>query len=150
MSHVAIVDIEIKDFEALARACETLGLRFNEGQKNYKWYGRSTGAIPPGFKASDLGKCEHAISIPGNSRAYEIGVCKSRDGTDSHMLMWDFWSGGFGLQELVGNNCDKLNHEYAKEVARGQVAALASADNWTVHEEFDEATGETVIRLRQY
>ena len=152
MSHVAIVDIEIKDFDALARACENLGLKFNEGQKTYRWYGRSVGdyPLPTGFKASDLGHCDHAISIPGNKSAYEIGVCKSREGKKSSILMWDFWNGGYGLQERVGNDCDTLNHEYAKEVARGQVSSLAKANNYTVSEEFDPATGETTIRLRKY
>lgn len=152
MSHVAIVDIEIKDFAALARACENLGLVFNEGQKTYRWYGRSVGdyPLPTGFAASDLGKCDHAISIPGNKQAYEIGICKSREGKKSSILMWDFWAGGHGMQAKAGKDCESLIHEYAKEVARGQVSKLAKAQNWLVSEDFDPATGETTIRLRQY
>jgi hypothetical protein len=152
MSHVAIVDIEIKDMAALARACTNLGLKLNEGQKTYKWYGRSVGdyPLPAGFAAKDLGKCDHAISIPGNKTAYEIGVCQSREGKKSSILMWDFYAGGYGLQKVVGHNCDTLNHEYAKEVARGQVSALAKAEGWTVSEDYDPQTGETTIRLRKY
>ena len=151
MSHVAVVDIEIKDLNALARACENLGLVFNEGQKTYKWYGSSVGdyPLPAGFKASDLGKCAHAISIPGNNKAYEIGICKNPNGK-GYVPLWDFWAGGFGLQAKVGDNCDLLTHEYAKEVARAQVSSLAKAQNWTVTEDFDPATGETTIRLRKY
>jgi hypothetical protein len=151
MSHVAIVDVEIKDLAALARACTNLGLQFNEGQKTYKWYGRSVGdyPLPDGFKASDLGKCNHAISVPGNKQAYEVGICKNPNGK-GYIPLWDFYAGGFGLQKLVGHNCDTLVHEYAKEVARGQVSALAKAEGWTVSEDYDEATGETTIRLRKY
>jgi len=151
MSHVAIVDIEIKDLEALSRACETLGLKFNQGQKTYKWYGRSVGdyPLPAGFNVSDLGKCDHAISVPGNRQAYEVGICKNPNGK-GYLPLWDFYAGGFGLQKLVGKDCETLTHEYAKEVARGQVSALAKAQNWTVSEEFDPATGETTIRLRKY
>ena len=151
MSHVAIVDVEIKDLTALARACENLGLKFNEGQKTYKWYGRSVGdyPLPDGFTASDLGKCSHAISIPGNKNAYEVGICKNPNGK-GYLPLWDFWNGGYGLQKMVGDNCDLLVHEYSKEVARAEVSALAKAQNWEVSESYDEQTGETTIRLRKY
>lgn len=152
MSHVAIVEVEIKDLNALERACANLGLKLNLGKKTYKWYGRSVGdyPLPTGFAAKDLGKCEHAISIPGNNRAYEIGVCKARDGKNSHILMWDFWSGGYGMQKKAGNDCEALVHEYAKEVAREEVSSLAKAQGWAVNEEYNDQTGETIIRLRKY
>jgi hypothetical protein len=152
MSHVATVDIEIKDLTALAKACETLGLKLNLGQKKYKWYGRSVGdyPLPAGFKASDLGKCDHAISIPGNKRAYEIGVC-TNPATGKTELLWDFWQGGYGMRDKVGGNkCEGLVHEYAKEVARNQVSKLAKAEGWTVTENFNDLTGETTIQLRKY
>ncbi|MBD3404693.1 MAG: hypothetical protein GF411_01000 [Candidatus Lokiarchaeota archaeon] len=153
MSHVAVVDVEIKDLKALEKACENLNLKFNWNQQTYKWYGRSVGdyPLPNGFKKEDLGKCDHAISIPNNSKAYEIGVCESRTSKkDSHCLLWDFWQGGFGMQKIVGDNCSNLTHEYAKEVARKEVSKLAQAQNWTVTEDYNEQTGETTIRLRKY
>ena len=58
MSHVAVIKLELKNLEALKTACKNLGLKFNEGQKKYNWYGRSVGdyALPNGYEAKDLGK----------------------------------------------------------------------------------------------
>ena len=116
MSHVVTVDIEIKDIDCLRKACKAIGLEFRENQKTYKWYGRSVGdyPIPNGFSVSDLGKCDHAIGIPNNNSAYEIGVVK-RD--NKYTLLWDFWSGGYGLQGVVGDKCGNLVQAYTKEVA---------------------------------
>lgn len=152
MSHVATVDIEIKDLVALARACESLGLKLVEGQKKYRWYGRHVGdyPLPDGFSKSDLGNCDHAITIPGSKNCYEIGVCTNPK-TKKIELLWDFWQGGYGMRDKVGGDkCEGLVHEYAKEVARAEVSSLAKAEGWTMTEDFDSATGETTIRLRKY
>jgi hypothetical protein len=119
MSHVAKVDLEVRDLGCLAKAAEHLGLELVQGQQTYRWYGRSVGdyPMPAGFKASDLGKCEHAIRIPGASCAYEIGVVGRKDGKPGYQLLWDFWAGGYGMQAKVGNNGDKLKQEYAVQVA---------------------------------
>jgi hypothetical protein len=123
VSHVATVDLHIKDLDSLKAACKAMGLEFREGQKTYKWYGHSVGdyPLPEGFKANELGQCEHAIGIPGNKRAYEIGVVRRRDGKPGYMLMWDFWNGGYGLQEVVGQDCKKLRQQYATQVSIKQV-----------------------------
>jgi hypothetical protein len=63
------------------------------------------------------GRCEHAIRVAGNDRAYEIGVVKRRDGKPGYVLMWDFWAGGYGLQDKVGKDCGRLAQEYAAQVA---------------------------------
>jgi hypothetical protein len=120
MSHVTTVDIHITSLEALKKACENIGLEFKENQTKYKWYGRHVGdyPIPDGYTKADLGKCIHAIGIPGNKRAYEIGVVERRDGKEGFSLMWDFWAGGNGLQEVVGDDCVNLNTEYALEVTK--------------------------------
>lgn len=134
-SHVAKVDVEVKDLEALKLACEKLGLKLNIGQKTYKWYGRSVGdyPLPAGMTEKDLGKCTHAISIPDNSRAYEIGVIEQKDGT--FRLVWDFYQGGFGLQPIVGNDCKTLVGEYTIEVAK----TAATNKGW-VHQENTDGT----------
>ena len=38
-------------------------------------------------------------------------------------LVWDFWKGGFGLQDIAGDNCVKLTEQYTIEAARN--AAMA-------------------------
>ena len=44
-------------------------------------------------------------------------MVERRDGKPGFQLMWDFWAGGHGLQEQVGENCKKLRQAYAVEVA---------------------------------
>lgn len=119
MSHVATVDVQITNLDDLRAACQRLGLEFVEGQQTYRWYGRHVGdyPLPEGFAASDLGKCEHAIRIPGNASAYEVGVVRRRDGKPGWSLMWDFYAGGYGLEKFVGNDCGLLRQSYATVAA---------------------------------
>ena len=119
MSHVASIELEIKDLDALDEACETLGLELVRGQKTYKWWGHSVGdyPLPTGFKASDLGKSEHAIRIPGDKNAYEIGVVPRRDGKPGYTLLWDFYAGGYGMEAKVGKDACKLKQAYSAAVA---------------------------------
>lgn len=123
MSHVATIDLHIKDLEALKLACREIGLEFKEGQKTYRWYGRHVGdyALPEGTTANDLGKCSHAISVAGNARAYEVGVCERTDGKPGYRLLWDFYLGGFGLEKIVGRNAGLLKQQYAAQVAMKQL-----------------------------
>lgn len=130
MSHVATVECEIKDLAHLRMACAALGIEFVEGQKTYRWFGHSVGdyPLPAGFAESDLGHCEHAIRLPsghpnfktqdnGIPITYEIGVVCRRDGKPGWSLMWDFFCGGFGLQDVVGENCGNIRREYARAAA---------------------------------
>lgn len=124
MSHVATIDLEIKDLAALQRAAEALGLEFRQNQKRYKWFGVSVGdfPLPEGFTAAELGHCEHALSVKDNPGAYEIGVVKRRDGKPGYTLLWDFYAGGYGLEEKVGKNAGKLKQRYQIEIFRRQMA----------------------------
>lgn len=131
MSHVATIDIEIRDLPALEQACKRLGLELMRDQKIYRWYGTHVGdyPIPEGFTKDDLGKCEHAIRIAGltdSARAgsglkeapYEIGVIGRRDGKPGYTLLYDFFAGGMGMEKHVGDNeCSKLKQAYAIAIA---------------------------------
>jgi hypothetical protein len=136
MSHVAEISIEVKDLDSLKEACRRLGLEFVEGQKTYRWWGFSEGdyPLPAGFTAADLGLCDHAIRVPENHPqfqknpsvdpgypercwTYEIGVVKRRDGKPGFCLLYDFFGGGFGLEDLVGKQCNKLRQTYATVTA---------------------------------
>ena len=114
MSHITQINIEIKSLDALKAACERLGLRWIEGQTTYKWYGRFVGdsPMPQGFTVEDLGKCTHAIQVPGAS--YEIGVVIRNGKTQ---LMWDFYSSG-GLEKALGKGGEQLIQAYAIETAK--------------------------------
>ena len=124
MSHVANVEIVVNDLEALKLAAADCGLIFKENQKTFRWYGRfindyskSDAAYKHGIKPEDYGKCLHAISIPGNAHAYEVGVVANPNGNGC-VLIWDFYAGGNGLQQHLGgpNDCDKLMNAYSKHV----------------------------------
>jgi len=118
MSHVANVALEVKDLDCLGKAATRLGMWMKQ-QPTYKWWGHSVGdyPLPAGFTKDDLGKCEYAIGVPGNDKAYEVGVVKRRDGKPGYLLQWDFYAGGYGLQEKVGVDCNLLKQAYGTEVA---------------------------------
>lgn len=123
MSHVAKVDLEVKDLDSLKKACEELGLEFRENQKTWKWYGTwvndyhgEDAAYRHGITPEEYGKCDHAIGIKGNKDAYEIGVKKTSDG--SYVLAYDFWGGGRGLEQAVGKGANRLKQSYAKQVVK--------------------------------
>lgn len=142
MSHVATIDIEIRDLDALDAACKRLGLELVCGQTTYKWFGRHVGdyPLPEGFTAKDLGKCDHAIRIPGKPKAYEIGVVERRDGKPGYALQWDFFAGGKGMQKVAGDDCAKLQQAYATEAAK----AAAVAQGFSVTE---QQTHDGTIRI---
>lgn len=120
MSHVATIDLEIKDLECLKRAATALGLEFKENQNTYKWFGTHVGdyPLPAGFSKEELGTCEHALSVVGaGDRTYEVGISKRRDGKPGYTLLWDFWAGGYGLKEKIGENGINLKKEYSAQVA---------------------------------
>lgn len=118
MSHVATVDVEVKDLDALEEAAKRLGMQLVRGQTTYKWWGESVGdyPIPAGFTAEDLGKCEHAVR--SDNAEYEIGVVRRRDGRPGWQLIWDFYDDT--LVKVVGKDCCKLKVAYARAVATRQ------------------------------
>lgn len=152
MSHITTVKVKIKNLKALKESCKALGLEFRENQKTYHWYGYSVGdyPLPEGFSKEDLGKCEHAIGIPGNKEAYEIGVCKSRNQDDEYTLLWDFWHGGYGLEEVVGKDCNRLTNSYAEQVALEEAKAIAESQGFFLDDTFDEESQERVLTLVRY
>ncbi|MCZ7405403.1 MAG: hypothetical protein O8C67_10810 [Candidatus Methanoperedens sp.] len=126
MSHISQIDLKIKSLEALRAACARLSLEFVQGQTTYKWYGRWLGdyPLPEGFKIEDLGKCKHAIRVPGAD--YEIGIVE-RNGEIN--LLWDFWYTG-GLERVLGKGGGKLKQAYTIE----QTKAVAHRAGYQVRE----------------
>ena len=116
MSHVSKLELTIKDLNALIQACIKLGFQFVKDQKTYVWYGRWVGdsPLPEGVDKKDLGKCDHAIKVPGCS--YEVGVLRKRNG--SYTLLWDSWEAKLRL--AIGNNAGILKQAYTTEVVRQQ------------------------------
>ena len=128
MSHVATVEIEVKDLAAIKAACEELGLVFLEGQETFKWYGRwvndysaNDAAYKHGIDPKDYGKCRHAIGVKGNKSAYEIGLFEKTDGS-GFALVYDNWgSGGRAIEQIAGKGLGVLTQNYVKQVAKKQM-----------------------------
>jgi len=95
-------------------------LELRRGQKKYRWYGESVGdsPLPRGVAVSDLGKCEHAVSIPGDKTVYEIGLVLLANG--SYQLHYDEFNGGYGLQAKVGRKAGLLLQRYGLNAAANQ------------------------------
>ena len=108
MSHISKIELVIHSLEDLRDACQKLGYQFMENQKTFKWYGDWIGdtPLPEGIEIEDIGKCRHAIGVPGCK--YEIGIVKR----DNHfILLWDYYHEG-GLTQKIGNNAGKLKQAY--------------------------------------
>lgn len=148
MSHtVEITNLLIRDLNALQRAAERLGLAFVANQRTYRWYGYSVGdhPLPIGFTKEEMGQCEHALRIPNNDTAYEIGIVTRRDGQPGYALHWDYYRGGYGLTDKIGEEGERLRQAYALEVTLGQLAEM----NHCVLSQTQLADGSIELELGQ-
>jgi hypothetical protein len=142
MSHVTSIDIEIRDLDALESAVGELGAAFIHGRTTYNWYGRHVGdyPLPAGFTQDQLGKCEHAIRLPGVN--YEIGVVKNPVKEGTFTLLFDFYgqSGahdGEKLRKHFGDGLSRIKQMYGVHVAE----KAARAKGWIVSRKL---VGETI------
>lgn len=129
MSHVITGKTKFTSLDAVEAACQELGLELVRNQEAFRWFGRHVGdyPLPEFFTKEDMGLCSHAIRIPGNDKAYEIGLveCRESDGhggyrvvEDTYNLMYDFYAGGKGMEEMVGGEqCSELNFAYLRVLA---------------------------------
>lgn len=62
MSHIAEIEVEIRDLAAVKALCKERGWQFMEGQKTCRFW---EGATHP---------CDHAIKIPGANYDAEVGL----------------------------------------------------------------------------
>lgn len=133
MSHVASVECEVRDLAALSAACVLLGLEFVEHQKTHRWFGRwlndwrdpAQAAVMKGHDPTTFGTCEHAIRIPGDSSAYEIGLVFADNSTLTtpvYKFIYDAWGMGGGLlHQKAGPGLVRLQNEYLGVVAERQL-----------------------------
>lgn len=121
MSHIATVEVEFRDMDALAKACAKCGVELRQDQKTFKWY---NGQVTP---------CDAAIVHP-NAKACQIGVHKTDTGLK---IQFDPFMRGYGMQDAVAFEDDikglgKLQQAYAVEVARKQAKRQGFAVRETV------------------
>jgi len=136
MSHIAKIELEVKDLQALKTACNEAGYEFVENQTTYKWYGRWVGdaPLPDGVDIDQLGTCDHAIKVPG--ARYEIGVLKVGD---RYELLCDEWrSGG-----LAGKS-RKLLQPYALAATKNAI----KKNRYRVYRESKLDNGAVELRIR--
>ncbi len=100
MSHLAIIELEVTDLEALSLACRHLGLDLVQGKTTFKWY---NGNNP----------CDHAIVVP--EARYEIGLVL-KDG--KYELQTDFWDQG--IEKAIGKKGSMIKQRYAVERTRSE------------------------------
>ena len=124
MSHISKVGTEILDLQALNAACKRLGFEFVHGQQHYEWYGKWVGDVemPAGLKVEDLGKCNHAIRVPGAK--YEVGVVYT--GAGKYELRWDYWHSGGLEDKLGGKKAGRLVQAYAVEKTRREAKRMGA------------------------
>jgi hypothetical protein len=153
MSHVAALSMQVKSLSALKKAALACGLELVEGQTTYRWYGRwvqdyhgENAAYKLGIDPKNYGKCDHAIRIPGNAKAYEIGVVKSPNG-EGYELVWDFWQGGYGLEAKIGSDGEKLRKEYVKAVTQETAINEMNCSDVQIEEQKD---GSVVMYCYEY
>lgn len=127
MSHVSYIETNITDLDALGKAAEACGLELILGQTTMKWFGRwvndyhgADAAYQHGIDPADYGKCDHAIRVPNDKQAYEIGVLKQPDGT--YRLYYDHYGQGAKLMARIGRHGEKLNQQYVKAKAVDMLA----------------------------
>lgn len=119
MSHITSIKTELRDIEAVADTCNELGLTLKRGQKTYRWYGQAMGDVPEGFTKADLGKCEHAIGVPGTD--WEIGLARANGKTGFTMLFDFYGTSGAPLKNAIGGvKGEKFLKTYAAYVAMRQ------------------------------
>jgi len=85
------------------------------------------------------------IRIPGNDRAYEIGIVTRRYGKPGYALLWDFYQGGYGLVGRVGAQAERLQQMYALEVTLGTIEQM----NYCVIAQTQIADGSIELVLAQ-
>src|SRR5690606_3373765 len=103
--------------------------KFNKDQRNWRWFGKwvndyhEEDAAYRRVNPKEFGKCQHAISIPGDNHAYEIGVIQDPEDPNAFRLLFDFYGQqGRKIEKIVGKQALKLAQYYQVECAK--MAAL--------------------------
>jgi len=126
VSHVADVDIKIRDLDCFAKAVVALGGEYLPNETEIRWYGRflndwsSDRAAVNRIDPKRFGKTDAGIArFPGCT--YDVGLLKNEDG--SYTPYYDTYSGGHGLTKVLGgDSCLSLKNEYAAAVTTRMLA----------------------------
>lgn len=125
MSHVVGMGMRFRSLECLVRAGEECEMELIQ-DSNYKWFGSFVGdsPLPDGFTKDELGKCVYKLRVKGNANAYEVGVVRSKTHPGEWELLFDFWQGGYGLIEKIGEGGKKLKQAYTLNIGERHARKL--------------------------
>lgn len=139
MSHMAKIEIIVKNLAALQDACNELGWQFLEGQTTYAWFGRymNDWPLPDSVTVDQLGKCDHAIRVPNCD--YEIGLVWNYK-LGGYQIVYDFWKAG-GLVQVLGENGGPLRKAYAVN----EIKNIAKKKRWRLAKESDIENGKRLV-----
>lgn len=119
MSHVSTIELEVSDLDALEKAASSCGLEMVRNQTSIRWYGRwvrdyhgDDAAYKHGISPETYGKCSHALRVPNNNEAYEVGILDNGDGT--YKIYFDHWGPGKAVVDRIGRYGEKLKQQYVK------------------------------------
>lgn len=126
MSHVADVNIKVKDLSCFKTAVEALGGEYLADATKIRWYGRflndwnSERAAVNRIDAKRFGTSDAGIArFPGCN--YDVGLLKNEDG--SYTPYYDTYGSGHGLTKVLGGEaCTRLKDEYAAAVTTRMLA----------------------------
>jgi len=111
MSHITKMKLQVYSIPALQFAAQELGLGWRE-DTTYKWFGSPYQDMQKTAEVDekDLGTCDYVIYVPGNARAYEVGVKRMGDG--HYELLYDPYNNGYGLMPIIGPDGETLKDAY--------------------------------------
>lgn len=108
MSHLIEVDTtKIVSLDLFESACESLGLELVRGQETFRSFRRE--------------RCSHAVRVPGDEKAYEIGLIETttEGGEVGFALGYDHDMFGIPsnapIREAAGRRCEKLIQAYVEK-----------------------------------
>lgn len=137
--------MKVRDLDAVDEACAELGLELHRGKRSFKWYGRFMGDSS-GYGNRDpktFGQCDHAISVKGDSEAYEVGLVP--DGEGAYDLLLDTWGPGARMLAKAGQNLNRLRQGYSVALAGKRARTKLQARGFTLKREQGPRPG--VVRL---
>lgn len=105
MSHITECEVQVTDLTAFEKACRERGVELRREQKTFKNYNERRSP------------CDMAIAIPGNERAYEAGLVKTKDGK-AYKIQVDNYQDGKGMVQAIGRDAGLLMQRYGINAAR--------------------------------
>lgn len=133
MSHFTTVETKINDLVCLKRACEDIGLVYEEGSENQL-------ATVKGWRGATQ-QAELSIHVTGQ---YDIGVRQNADGT--YALSADWW----GIEEETEQKQEVLQQKLIQRYAFHKAKTEAEKQGFSIDEEMVENDGTIKLTVSRW